>query len=225
MIHSGGTQVGHLPRNVVSNLAPLLDARRVTIEGVMLDGNRTSFRTMSLALSLNHALYQSVAGQVSGTSLCLYSLLPIPSYWLILHRKIKIYGPSDKTDELEQRLRWAMPAGPSKKRTAAAAATPSGSRYQPPPPSFPTPSQRGPAQTPEQMERIRKEQEALQKAAELREMLNTLEKVNDEGRRSSLLDTLCSVDDVLALPVYKDPPGPTKGDLTVELLKHQVSAS
>jgi hypothetical protein len=32
------------------------------------------------------------------------------------------------------------------------------------------------------------QQEALQKAAELKQMLNGLEKVDDEGRRSSLLE-------------------------------------
>ena len=38
------------------------------------------------------------------------------------------------------------------------------------------------------------------KARELKQILDNLEKVDDEGRRSSLLDTLCDVDDVLALP-------------------------
>lgn len=33
-------QVGHLPRNVASKLAPLLDRRVVTVEGVINDGNR-----------------------------------------------------------------------------------------------------------------------------------------------------------------------------------------
>lgn len=33
-------QVGHLPRNVASKLAPLLDRRAVTVEGVINDGNR-----------------------------------------------------------------------------------------------------------------------------------------------------------------------------------------
>ena len=77
-------------------------------------------------------------------------------------------------------------------------------------------------QTPAQMEAIRKQQEALRKAQELQSMLSTLEKVSDEGRRSSLLDTLCSNGDILALPVHPDPPGTKSGDLTVDLLKHQV---
>ena len=34
-------QVGHLPRNIASKLAPLLDRRAVTVEGVINDGNST----------------------------------------------------------------------------------------------------------------------------------------------------------------------------------------
>lgn len=73
-----------------------------------------------------------------------------------------------------------------------------------------------------QQEAARKQQEALAKAAELRQVLNSLEKVDDEGRRSSLLDTLCVVEDVLGLPLHPSPPGIANGDLKVDLLKHQV---
>ncbi len=73
-----------------------------------------------------------------------------------------------------------------------------------------------------QQEAQRKQQEAYEKAMELRQILNNLEKVDDEGRRSSLLDTLCSVDDVLSLPEHPNPPGIGTGELMVNLLKHQV---
>ncbi len=53
-------------------------------------------------------------------------------------------------------------------------------------------------------------------------MLSSLEKVDDEGRRSSLLDTLCSTEDVLGLPEHPNPPGIASGELRVDLLKHQV---
>ena len=78
------------------------------------------------------------------------------------------------------------------------------------------------SQTPAQMEAIWKQQLALQKVAELRQMLSNLEKVDDEGRRSSMLDTLCSADDVLNLPLHPNLPGILSGELTVDLLKHQV---
>ena len=69
-----------------------------------------------------------------------------------------------------------------------------------------------------QQEQQRKQQEAFAKAQELRQILNSLEKVDDEGRRSSLLDTLCATDDVLALTTHPNPPGIQTGDLKVNLL-------
>jgi hypothetical protein len=68
----------------------------------------------------------------------------------------------------------------------------------------------------------KKQQEAFQRAAQLKQMLAGLEKVDDEGRRHSLLDALTVVDDVLALPVHPSPPGRSTGELKVDLLKHQV---
>ncbi|KAL0578764.1 hypothetical protein V5O48_003262 [Marasmius crinis-equi] len=188
VLNIGGTQVGHIPRNMASKLAPMLDARKITIEGVTLDGNLGGGRSATFTLNIT----------------------------------VKIYGPSDKRLELQNQLSW-VPGGGASRRTNNAA-PPSSSQPQAGRLSAPNSSQRGPSQTPEQLERIRKQQEALQKAAELREMMSTLEKVNDEGRRSSLLDSLCSIDDVLALPAHSDPPGPEKCNLTVELLKHQKQA-
>lgn len=40
----GGTQVGHLPRNVAAKLAPLMDRGIIAVEGVMHEGNSTFFR-------------------------------------------------------------------------------------------------------------------------------------------------------------------------------------
>jgi SWI/SNF-related matrix-associated actin-dependent regulator of chromatin subfamily A3 len=71
-------------------------------------------------------------------------------------------------------------------------------------------------------EALRKQQETFARAAELRQTLSNLEKVDDEGRRSSLLDTLCSTEDVLGLPEHPNPPGIASGELRVDLLKHQV---
>lgn len=73
-----------------------------------------------------------------------------------------------------------------------------------------------------QQEAQRKHQEEVARAAELRLILNNMEKVDDEGRRSTLLDTLCSTEDVLGLPVHPNPPGKQSGELKVDLLKHQV---
>ena len=140
---------------------------------------------------------------------------------------LNIYGASDKRRELEPLLIWATPGqrgfpSTTASRTAASASTNTrnGGIAQ----AAPSSSQRRPnaSQTPAQIEAVRKQLEALQKAAELRQMLSNLEKVDDEGRRSSMLDTLCSVDDVLNLPLHPSPPGILSGELTVDLLKHQV---
>lgn len=147
-------------------------------------------------------------------------------------RTLKIYGASDKRSQLEPLLIWATPGQrgfPPRNgsNTQVPGAPPSRTAPRLPPSSqatavHPPSSQRPGGMTAAQQEAVRKQQEALQKAQELRQMLNNLEKVDDEGRRSSLLDTLCSVDDVLGLPLHPNPPGIQSGDLKVNLLKHQV---
>lgn len=140
------------------------------------------------------------------------------------YSSIRMYAASNMRDQIEPKLVWATPGQrgfPSRQRTNASQAPVSAgpSRVVPPPPV----QQRGAkTQTPAQKEAIRKQQEALQKAAELKQMLNNLEKVDDESRRSSLLDTLCSMEDVLNLPLHPNPPSISNGDLKVDLLKHQV---
>lgn len=52
-------QVGHLPRAVASKLAPLLDRRAVTVEGVINDGNRNVLLTDATFL-LSHSFTQSI---------------------------------------------------------------------------------------------------------------------------------------------------------------------
>jgi len=71
-------------------------------------------------------------------------------------------------------------------------------------------------------EALKKQQEAIANAAELKHMLSNLEKVDDEGRRSSLLDSICAVDDILSIPEHPDPPSVANGQLNVNLMKHQV---
>jgi hypothetical protein len=71
-------------------------------------------------------------------------------------------------------------------------------------------------------EAFKKQQEEFARAAELRQMLTNLEKVDDDNRRTSLLDTLCSTEDILNLPEHPNPPGIASGELRVNLLRHQV---
>ncbi|CAL1707747.1 unnamed protein product [Somion occarium] len=208
----GGTQVGHVPRNVAAKLAPLMDQGMVTVEGMMHEGNLQGF---SYSLSMT----------------------------------IKIYGAADKRHILEPKLVWATPgqrgftstrdgassskvarrgassasAGPSAGPSAASIVA--GPLYASSSQSYASAVARPVvAQSAAQLEAAQKQAEALARAAELRDILNNLEKVDDEGRRSGLLDTLCSTGDVLNLPQHENPPGLATGDLKVNLLKHQSQA-
>ena len=157
---------------------------------------------------------------------------------------MKIYGRSDQRQVLERKLVWATPGQRGFPKAAANGVRPipgaPTQRAVPVPASIPSSSQRvqpvksqsraqSNATTAAQQEALRKQEEAFrkqreayEKAQELKQILNNLEKVDDEGRRASLLDTLCSVDDVLGLPEHPNPPSIADGQLRVNLLKHQV---
>ncbi|KAH9998504.1 SNF2 family N-terminal domain-containing protein [Russula compacta] len=138
---------------------------------------------------------------------------------------------ADKRDQIEPMLRWAMPtpARPSSSRSNvrpyeatssyASYAAPEFTGYDPRSSGYGTGMSS--TQTPEA---LRKQQEEFARAAELRQTLANLEKVDDEGRRSSLLDAVCSTDDVLNLPEHPSPPGIASGELRVDLLRHQKQA-
>lgn len=151
----------------------------------------------------------------------------------LIYSTLKIYGPSDKRNEIEQKLCLVTLT-----KNRSSKPDPSQSSAMPPPygvaasygsyadpgfsgadPGYGTGMAIPPTQS---TEALRKQQEAFTRAAELRQMLSNLEKVDDEGRRSSLLDTLCTTEDVLGLPEHPNPPGIASGELRVDLLKHQV---
>ena len=138
---------------------------------------------------------------------------------------LKIYGPSDKRNEIEKKLTLAQDRsskqGPSQSSAMLAPdyAAPGFSDGDPLSVGYGTSMANHSAQS---TEALRKQQEDFTRTAELKQMLSTLEKVDDEGRRSSLLDTLCSTEDVLGLPEHPNPPGIASGELRVDLLRHQV---
>ena len=126
-------------------------------------------------------------------------------------------------------LSWATGGqhGSASRKKRQVPAAPYGPGYQVPsgsnpyaPPGFGSSSQRAGMTAAQKQQQI-----SLQNAAELKQMLDTLEKVDDESRRSSLLDTLCAVGDALNLPVHPNPPGIANGNLVVDLMKHQVRMS
>ncbi|KAH9961307.1 SNF2 family N-terminal domain-containing protein [Russula dissimulans] len=193
----GRTQVGHIPRQTAAKLAPAIDAGSITMEGTMNEGNLRSFN-YSLSVTL------------------------------------KIYGAIDKRNQIEPLLRWAMPAqrGPPAPTPSTSTSTMRPYEAAAPYPSYVDPRISG--YDPRSLgyatymavppEVLRGQQEEFARAAELRQTLANLDKVDDEGRRSSLLDTLCSTEDILNLPEHPNPPGIASGELRVDLLRHQKQA-
>ncbi|KAG1766956.1 SNF2 family N-terminal domain-containing protein [Suillus occidentalis] len=143
-----------------------------------------------------------------------------------LSMTLKIYGPSDKRDQLEPQLIWATPhqRGFPPRGVGGSQVHPPASQLSSSRRATATQSKSQQETIKMQQEAIRKQQQAWQNASELKQMLGGLEKVDNEGRRASLLDALCSVDDILNLPVHPAPPGIASGDLVVDLLKHQSQA-
>ncbi|KIL68849.1 hypothetical protein M378DRAFT_70672 [Amanita muscaria Koide BX008] len=113
---------------------------------------------------------------------------------------LKFYGPTGKKDQLEPQLLWATPH----QRGFSSQAKTSPSNFTESALADPSPES--------------------QNARELGQILNNLEKVDDDGRRNSLLDSLCASDDVLNLPLHPNPPGIQSGELLTDLLKHQSQA-
>lgn len=165
-------------------------------------------------------------------------LMPTMDRFDIGPRVLKIYGAAGRRDVLEPQLIWATPGqrGFSSRNNRAPGSSsiarlPTGTAR----PGYNASSneysaiQRTPSISVAQREVMKKQQEAfakqqesLRKATELSQMIAGLEKVDDESRRHTLLDSLCSVDDILSLPLHPDPPGIQKGNLKVDLLRHQV---
>ena len=157
----------------------------------------------------------------------------------VVCRNVDIYGRADQGQTLEPLLIWATPGqrgfGPTSSQRSHAPAPQAHSHAAPAYTSYHDPysashssvtnRQYAPVLTPAQEAAQKKLAEDMRKATELRQILGNLEKVDDEGRRASLLDQLLTTEDVLTLPEYPNPPGIDAGNLTVNLLKHQVCIS
>lgn len=74
-----------------------------------------------------------------------------------------------------------------------------------------------------QKAKLEAERIAFQKAEELKNIIKGFESVDDESRRASLLDSLCSKEDILTLPLHENPPGKANG-LRTDLMRHQVGS-
>ncbi|KAH9941011.1 SNF2 family N-terminal domain-containing protein [Amylocystis lapponica] len=217
----GGTQVGHIPRQIAAKLAPLLDQNRVTVEGVMHEGNLTGF---SYALSMTLKIYGAADKRTQLEPLLIWATPHQRGFPKMTVGGARQVPGAPVSSSRGASASQALAGSSSASQAATASSYSTGASYASSYPASQRPAGASAAQMAAQREAVRKQQEALEKAAELRQILNSLEKVDDEGRRSSLLDTLCSVDDVLKLPVHPNPPGIESGDLRVNLLRHQSQA-
>ncbi|KIY50140.1 hypothetical protein FISHEDRAFT_71758 [Fistulina hepatica ATCC 64428] len=227
VLNIGRQQVGHLPkREVATHLASLLDAKLVSVEGIIIDGNLgRGPKKYQIALTLK------IYGRSDRRA-----VLEPRLRWAAPRGLIPTggagYGASQASGYASSSQAGGYGAEVGKSGyglsygTAAAlgygtngmSLTSSSASYGSYTSSKTSSSA---APTPEQLEAQRKLGEAMRNAAELREMINGLEKVDDETRRSSLLDKLCANEDVLTLPEYPNPPGIANGGLRVNLMKHQ----
>lgn len=138
---------------------------------------------------------------------------------------LKLYGAADKRNQLESLLSWV----PARCRASVPPAQGPSVRPYDAPTSHATqgypshhPLSSSASSATQTSDALRRQQEEFARAAELRQTLANLEKVDDESRRSSLLDTLCSTEDIMDLPEHPNPPGIASGELRVDLLRHQV---
>ncbi|KIP02391.1 hypothetical protein PHLGIDRAFT_297330 [Phlebiopsis gigantea 11061_1 CR5-6] len=224
VVNIGRNQVGHIPREVAARLAPLMDRREITVEGVMHEGNLTGGRVYTLSMTL----------KIYGPSDKRDSLEP-KLIWATPGQRgfaPRVAGAPGAVPGAPSRHQIPPPyasGGYPSASMSYSAAVGSAQRGLAKPSAAQLAAQKEAARKHEEAVRLheetmRKQQEAFAKARELQQILNNLEKVDDEGRRTSLLDTLCSTEDVLALPVHANPPGIQSGDLKVNLLKHQSQA-
>ncbi|KAI0049881.1 hypothetical protein FA95DRAFT_1588021 [Auriscalpium vulgare] len=220
VINIGNTQVGHLPRDIALKLAPLMDQKKVTLEGTMRDGN---LRGSSYVLSVTLKIFGAADKRAQLEPLLIWATPGQRGFPKMTTAppttRTAVAGDSYATSS-EMASGSSLPPGYTSGYPAASYPGSQAPAYSASPYSSQAPATR----TPAQIEAARKQQESLAKAAELRQLLNSLEKVDDEGRRGSLLDTLCSTEDVLKLPVHESPPGIESGELKVDLLRHQKQA-
>lgn len=127
-----------------------------------------------------------------------------------LQIQVNIYGAAYKRDELEPLLIWATPGQRGFKKEMHGNI----------PGQFNTTPLQYVATTQLAATPLTQSNDTNQ----VREILSTLEKISDEDRRSSLLENLCSNVDFLNLPLHPQPPGTKRGNLTIDLLRHQSQA-
>ncbi|KIY67158.1 hypothetical protein CYLTODRAFT_490860 [Cylindrobasidium torrendii FP15055 ss-10] len=217
-VNMNRVQVGHVPKQVAAKLAPLLDQRLVNCEAVIHDGNLTGHKGYSLDMTLRFYARADKRQQIEPKLVWatpgqrgFASSRNSQSSNSTQHSTQVVSGPASRGGASSSYAMGgygggygSMTVGPSRVSGSQASAP------------------RHAQQTQAQIKAAMQLEESMRKAQELKQILNSLEKVDDEGRRSSLLDTVCSTDDVLKLPLHPDPPGTAKGNMYVDLMRHQL---
>lgn len=110
MKNASRVQIGHIPREVATYLAPLLDKKQVTVEGVMHEGNGECRHNIHRTLLLKYTLVGVTAKLYT---LGMYVSLERTSVAYLdetmLYRSLKFYGDPTKRDTLEPLLTFATP--------------------------------------------------------------------------------------------------------------------
>ncbi|CAE6341818.1 unnamed protein product [Rhizoctonia solani] len=198
VMNIGMRQVGHIPRQVAANLAPLIDRELILVEGTMNDGNLQGAQ-YTLNVTLN------IYGK--------------PGVRTMLEPLLRWATPGKRGFTEEMRRQSGVAYAQTASYSAGASQGPSygsGSAHNP---MYTEGSSSQPQLSQKAMEAL----EVRRRAEELRTMLAGLEKVDDEGRRANFLDALYAnqAEDILNLPEHTSPPGKEDGTLVVDLLKHQ----
>ncbi|KAF8678664.1 HIRAN protein [Rhizoctonia solani] len=194
VMNIGMRQVGHIPRQVAANLAPLIDRELVLVEGTMNDGN------------------------IQGTQYTLNVTLSIygkPGVRTMLEPLLRWATPGKRGFTEAMRRQSGVAHAQTASYSSGASQGPSYAQN----PIYAQESSSQPQLSQKAMEAL----EIRRRAEELRTMLAGLEKVDDEGRRANFLDALYGnqTEDILNLPEHPSPPGKEDGTLVVDLLKHQ----
>ncbi|GJE94457.1 SNF2 family N-terminal domain-containing protein [Phanerochaete sordida] len=221
VVNIGGQQVGHVPRTDAARLAPLLDRGDITVEGAMHEGN-LGVRTKVYQMGMTIKIYGPADKRAQLEPKLIWATPGLRGFPpRIGGAPVQVPGAPTQRHNIPAVTGASYTGSYAPGAYAGGAAAGYAGAYAGYPTSSQKPSQLTAQQRAQQEAQAKKQQEALKKAAELRTILDNLEKVDDEGRRSSLLDELCSTDDVLKLPEHPNPPGLATGDLKVNLLKHQ----
>ncbi|TEB14595.1 hypothetical protein FA13DRAFT_1602234, partial [Coprinellus micaceus] len=202
--------IGYLPGETALRLSSLMDQNEITVEGVVKRGGH-AIRRSSTSRTLHFYGHPHDCSTV-------IPKLPLGTHIAPSLQKANVNSQSfsvTKTDRVGAVPGASRSSGAGYGNFAAAA-----------PVLNARPSDQSVSHAVNQQpRRAGDRQQTAPKVAELQRIL-ALKKAELEGAglRASLVDKICTNDDILKLPVHADPPSMSQGNLTVDLLRHQKQA-